>query len=89
VIDSTNGAAMATLDGLRLLKTQGFQCQAFCSSRLDGAEEVLIEEALARRGVCYEVRNAQIGQQRARIGEVPGTQYRTIDRSWEGGSGDT
>ena len=64
VLDFTNGAATATLDGLALLARSGFQCQAFCSSRLDSWEEVLVEEILARRGVRYVVRNAQIGAHR-------------------------
>ncbi len=67
VLDFTNGAATATLDGLSLLARSGFECQAFCSSRLDSWEEVLVEEVLARRDVRYEVRNAQIGAHRARM----------------------
>ena len=36
VFDFTNGAATATLDGLALLARSGFECQAFCSSRMFG-----------------------------------------------------
>jgi glycosyltransferase involved in cell wall biosynthesis len=67
VLDFTNGAATATLDGLALLAREGFECQAFCNSRLDSWEEVLVEEILARRGIRYEVRNAQIGAHRGRM----------------------
>ncbi len=67
VLDFTNGAATATLDGLALLARSGFECQAFCSSRMDAWEEVLVEEVLARRRVRYMVRNAQIGVFRGRM----------------------
>ncbi|MGO9108439.1 MAG: glycosyltransferase [Thermoguttaceae bacterium] len=67
VLDFTNGAATATLDGLALLARSGFECQAFCSSRMDAWEEVLVEEVLARRRVRYMVRNAQIGAFRGRM----------------------
>ena len=67
VIDFTNGAATATLDGLQVLQGLGFQCQAFCSTRLDSWEEVLVEEVLARRGVRYEVRNVRIGPHQGRM----------------------
>ena len=33
LLDFTNGAATATLDGLALLARSGFQCQVFCGSR--------------------------------------------------------
>lgn len=46
VIDYTNGAATATLDGLDFVQSLGFVCEAFSSSRLDAWEEVLIEEVL-------------------------------------------
>ena len=67
VFDFTNGAATATLDGLSLLSQSGFECQAFCSSRMDAWEEVLVEEILAKRQVHYEVRNAKIGAYRGRM----------------------
>jgi glycosyltransferase involved in cell wall biosynthesis len=67
VLDFTNGAATATLDALTFLQSLGFQCEAFCNSRLDSWEEVLVEEVLARRGLHYQVRNAQIGQFRGRM----------------------
>jgi len=67
VLDFTNGAATATLDGLSLLAQSGFECQAFCNSRIDAWEEVLMEEILAQRQVRYIVRNAQIGPHRGRM----------------------
>ncbi|MGO9113403.1 MAG: glycosyltransferase [Thermoguttaceae bacterium] len=67
ILDFTNGAATATLDGLAVLARSGFACQAFCSSHMDAWEEVRVEELLARRGVRYEVHNARIGPHRARM----------------------
>ena len=67
VVDFTNGAAVATFAGLKALAAQGFECQAFCATRLDSAEEGLIGEVLARQGIDYEVRNAQIGPYRGRL----------------------
>ena len=49
LVDFTNGAATATRDGLKLLAAQGFQCMAFCGTRLDEAGEGLIQEQLFRR----------------------------------------
>ena len=67
VIDFTNGAATATLDGLALLAQSGFECQAFCGTRFDAWEELLVEESLARLGLRYEVRNSRIGAHRGRL----------------------
>src|SRR5580700_8423866 len=65
VLDFTNGAATATRDGLRVLIEQGFECRAYCGTRLDEPQEGLLQESLFRRGVRYEVRNVRI--------PVPGT----------------
>ncbi len=67
VLDFTNGAATATLDGLALLARSGFECQALCNTHIDSWEEVLVEEILAKRGIRYVVRNAQIGAYRGRM----------------------
>ena len=80
VLDFTNGAATATLDALVFLQSLGFGCEAFCNSRLDSWQEVLVEEVLAQRGLRYEVRNAQIGRYRGRMiftlyGRVPVTLF--------------
>ena len=63
-----------------MLARSGFECEAFCSSRMDAWEEVLVEEILAKRGVRYAVRNAQIGDYRGRMiftshGPVPVTLF--------------
>ncbi len=42
IMDFNSGAATATRDALRLLAEEGFECQAFCGTRLDGPEEGLI-----------------------------------------------
>jgi glycosyltransferase involved in cell wall biosynthesis len=60
LVDFTNGAATATRDALKLLAAQGFQCMAFCGTRLDEPREGLIQEQLFRRGVKYQVRKARI-----------------------------
>ena len=57
----------ATLDALALLGQSGFECQAFCNTRIDAAEEVVVEELLAKRGMRYVVRNAQIGAFQGRM----------------------
>ncbi|MGO9665630.1 MAG: hypothetical protein ACLP66_20255, partial [Polyangia bacterium] len=80
VLDFTNGAATATLDGLALLARSGFECQAFCNTRIEAGEEVLVEESLAKRQARYVVRNAQIGAHRGRMifttyGNVPVTLF--------------
>jgi hypothetical protein len=62
LVDFTNGAATATRDGLKLLATQGFQCSAFCGTRLDEAGEGLIQEQLFRRKIDYEVKKVKIGR---------------------------
>ena len=33
LVDFSNGAAIATREGLKLLARQGFQCMAFCGTR--------------------------------------------------------
>ena len=60
LVDFTNGAATATRDGLKLLSAQGFECMAFCGTRLDEAGEGLIQEQLFRRKIRYVVRKARI-----------------------------
>ncbi len=82
VIDYNSDLARATLDGMKLLVNAGFECQAFCGTHFDAAEEVLTEEVLARQRVHYEVRNAQIRSYRARMifashGKVPLTLFNT------------
>ena len=42
---------MAALDALAFLQSLGFHREAFCNSRPDSWQEVLVEEALAHRGL--------------------------------------
>jgi hypothetical protein len=82
VLDFTNGAATATLDGLSLLATLGFQCDAFCNTHVDAWEEVAVEEVLAQRRTGCLVRDAQIGPYRGRLiftahGQVPVTLFKS------------
>jgi glycosyltransferase involved in cell wall biosynthesis len=67
LIDFTSGAAIATLQALRFLKSLGFTCQAFCGSQLDAPEEALFEELLANQKSPYETRNVQVGSYKARM----------------------
>jgi len=52
---------------LQFLGTLGFPCEAFCASRLDAANEALMEENLANQHARYVVRNAQVGPYQARM----------------------
>jgi len=51
LIDPTSGAAVATAQGMRFLQTLGFQCRAFCGSRLDLPED--IKAVLKRHQIAY------------------------------------
>ncbi len=62
VLDSTNGAATATLDGLKLLAAIGFSCEVYCGTRVDAWDGARIEEVLQRRDQRYIARDARIGQ---------------------------
>jgi glycosyltransferase involved in cell wall biosynthesis len=62
LVDFTNGAAIATRDGLTALAGQGFECMVFCGTRLDTAEEGSVEESLARQRIAYTVRPTEIGR---------------------------
>jgi glycosyltransferase involved in cell wall biosynthesis len=90
LIDFTNGAATATLDGLQLLQSLGFECQVFCSSRLDAWEDVRIEDTLTRQQTAFEVRDVRIGRQTASMiftsqGKVPVTIFKkaSTGRQWQ------
>ena len=43
IVDFSNGASVATLDMLEGLTTPGFECQAFCTAKLDFQTEVRLE----------------------------------------------
>jgi glycosyltransferase involved in cell wall biosynthesis/Tfp pilus assembly protein PilF len=61
VLGYTNGAATATLDGLKLLARMGFDCEAFCGSQLDAENAVGVEHVLVALDVDRALRNARIG----------------------------
>jgi glycosyltransferase involved in cell wall biosynthesis len=47
IIDSSSGAAVATMDTLQLLTSIGFKCQAFCTPLRDTDDEVCFEDVVA------------------------------------------
>ena len=59
LIDPTSGAAVATAQGMRFLQTLGFQCRAFCGSRLDLPED--IETMLQRHQIAYRRSSLAVG----------------------------
>jgi hypothetical protein len=63
--DCTSGAAVATASGLQLLQRLGFECEAFCGSRLDSGEAV--EEMLLRHAVPSQVTKTVIGGFESRL----------------------
>jgi glycosyltransferase involved in cell wall biosynthesis/GT2 family glycosyltransferase len=80
IVDMYNGASVATLNGLQCLRHGGFDCQAFCGSRLDAPDESLIEDQLERFGASYDARWARIGDYQGRmvfslVGGVPVTSF--------------
>lgn len=82
VVDFTNGAATATLEALRVLANNGFDCQAFCATWSDSKEEVAIEAVLKKAKSWHEVRKVQIGGHYGQLvlnrqGNVPVTLFKT------------
>ena len=67
LVDFTSGAAIATLEMLKILAKQGFECQAFCGTRMDAPQEMLLQEVLANQGADYQVRRSRIGNSDARL----------------------
>ncbi len=53
IVDYSNGAATATRDGLALLAEQGFHCEAFCGTRVDGSRQTSMQETFARLRVAH------------------------------------
>ena len=49
VLDFSNGASVATLDILQGLATLGFECQVFCTAKLDIHDEVSFEKMIGDR----------------------------------------
>ena len=76
VLDFSNGASVATMDVLQGLTTLGFECQAFCTAKLDLQSEVSFEKMIGDLHEPYEIRESVCGEDRARIlytrrGQVP------------------
>jgi hypothetical protein len=67
IVDFSNGASVATLDVLQGLTAAGFECQAFCTSKLDLHTDVCFEEVVDAMGEPHQVRPSTCGSQRARI----------------------
>ena len=61
IVDFSNGASVATLDVLQGLGTAGFDCQAFCTSRLDFQQEVCLEQIVGDLREPYQVRPSICG----------------------------
>jgi hypothetical protein len=63
LIDSSSGAALATLDQLGLLCRHGFVAKAVCASKLDLPVEADFEQILAEMGVKFQVYETGPGNQ--------------------------
>ena len=58
---------MATMDVLQGLTTQGFECQAFCTAKLDLHSEVSFEKMIGDLDEPFQVRSSVCGADRAKI----------------------
>jgi len=67
IVDFSNGASVATLDMLQGLSALGFDCQAFCTPKLDVEEEVPFEKIITDLREPYQVRDSVCGADRARV----------------------
>ena len=67
ILDFSNGASVATLDVLQGLTTLGFECQAFCTAKMDLHTEVRLEKMIDDLHEPYEVRSSVSGADRAKI----------------------
>ena len=67
ILDFSNGASVATLDVLQGLTTLGFECQAFCTAKLDLQTEVSFEKMIGDLHEPYQIRQSVCGDDRARI----------------------
>jgi len=67
IVDFSNGASVATLDVLQGLTASGFECQAFCTSKLDFHEEVHLEQIIGDLNDPCQVRPSVCGTERARV----------------------
>jgi glycosyltransferase involved in cell wall biosynthesis len=67
ILDFSNGASVATLDVLQGLTTHGFECQAFCTAKMDLETEVNFEKMISDLHEPYQVRPSVCGGDRAKI----------------------
>jgi glycosyltransferase involved in cell wall biosynthesis len=67
ILDFSNGASVATLDVLQGLTEHGFECQAFCTAKMDLQTEVSFEKMIGDLHEPYQVRPSICGGDRARI----------------------
>jgi hypothetical protein len=54
IVDFSNGASVATADVLRGLCATGFECQAFCTPKLDLPQETCLEQIVDDSGETYD-----------------------------------
>ncbi len=67
IVDFSNGAAVASLDLLQELAVSGFECQAFCTPKLDFPQEVPFEQIIGDLHEPYQVRPSMCGGHRAQV----------------------
>ncbi len=67
IVDFSNGASVATLDVLQVLATASFNCQAFCTSRLDFQHEVSLEQIVSCLDEPYQIQPLICGGENARL----------------------
>ncbi len=67
IVDFSNGASVATLDVLQQLAAVGFECQAFCTSRLDLQQDVSLERIIGDLGEPLQARPSVCGSEHAQI----------------------
>jgi glycosyltransferase involved in cell wall biosynthesis len=67
VVDCSSGAAIATIDLMQSLNASGFDCQAFCTTRLDFHRDVCFEHIVAEMGEPYEIWPSVSGDRYARV----------------------
>jgi hypothetical protein len=66
-VDCSSGAAIATIDLMQSLNSSGFDCQAFCTTRLDFHREVCFEQMVAEMGEPYQIWPSVSGDRCARV----------------------
>jgi glycosyltransferase involved in cell wall biosynthesis len=81
IVDFSNGVSVATFDVLQGLVPLGFDCQAFCTSKLDFRGEVQLEQFIADLHDPYRVEPSVCGNEHAQVlytrrGRVPITVIR-------------